>query len=379
MKKLTQIFLALLGVAALILTTLIAAGRLAWRAVRHWWKNRSKWFRCLWVATFVGLPVGLVALVAYAFYVDTYGRDYWDRTLSEHITLHSFSDNKWRVYNRMTDEYTTGKINWLSEVPENDSLAVYALPHRRGYINVNTGEIVIDAQNNNYRKAWVFSEGLGAVMQDNKVGFVNAKNEVVIPFQFDYSDQCRMYDFAYAFHHGYCAMTNADGYLGLIDRAGNWVVEPAYDYIGSPEENGYRLVNKGGRFGILDSLASVVYPADYDDIDIVPNGFVLTQGGRKWEVDCAGNVLQPFLFDATYYLNYPDGYNECGEISYVFADYVKYEVRNHCGIMNRITGKPLTPAIYSDIHLLSKELFEVQELDSYDWYLLDTKGNVVKE
>ncbi len=34
MKRLTQIFQALLGVVALILTALIAAGRLAWRKIR---------------------------------------------------------------------------------------------------------------------------------------------------------------------------------------------------------------------------------------------------------------------------------------------------------------------------------------------------------
>ena len=53
--------------------------------------------------------------------------------------------------------------------------------------------------------------------------------------------------------------------------------------------------------------------------------------------------------------------------------------QNSYGIMNRITGEPITPAIYSDINMLSKDLFEVQEYDSYDWYLLDTKGNVVSK
>ena len=85
------------------------------------------------------------------------------------------------------------------------------------------------------------------------------------------------------------------------------------------------------------------------------------------------------MYDNTYYLNYPIGYNECGEIQYAFADFVKYEVMNCYGIMNRCTGEPITPAIYSDINMLSKNLFEVQEYDSYDLYLLDTKGNVVSK
>ncbi|MBO7189568.1 MAG: WG repeat-containing protein [Alistipes sp.] len=379
MKRLSQIFQALLGVVALILTAIVAFGRLAWRTIRNWWKKRSKWLRRS-IATFLILiPVGFVALVGYALYEDAYGRDYWDRKLSENVTLRSFSDNKWRVYNKQTGEYTTEKINWVSEAPETDSLAVYALPGKRGYININTGRIIIDAEANDYRKAWVFSDGLAAVMKDGKIGFINDQNDVVIPFQFDYTDKCRMYDFGYVFHNGYCAMTDADGNLGLIDKIGNWVVEPEYDEIWAPHKSGYRVIVKDGKHGVLDSTGTVVYPAEYGYISILPEGFVLTKSGRQWQVDFEGNTLQPFMFDNTYYLNYPIGYNECGEIQYAFADFVKYEVMNSYGIMNRITGEPITPAIYSDINMLSKELFEVQEYDSYDWYLLDTKGNVVSK
>ena len=379
MKRLTQIFQALLGVVALILTAIVAFGRLAWRTIRNWWKKRSKWLRRSIATILILIPVCFVALVGYALYEDAYGRDYWDRKLSENVTLRSFSDNKWRVYNKQTGEYTTEKINWVSEAPETDSLAVYALPGKRGYININTGRIIIDAEANDYRKAWVFSDGLAAVMKDGKIGFINEQNDVVIPFLFDYTDKCRMYDFGYVFHNGYCAMTDADGNLGLIDKNGNWVVEPEYDEIWAPHKSGYRVIVKDSKHGILDSTGTIIYPAEYGYISIIPDGFVLNKGGKKWQVDFQGNVLQPFMFDNTYYLKYPVGYNECGEIQFAFADYVKYEVMNCYGIMNRITGEPITTAIYSDINMLSKDLFEVQEYDSYDWYLIDTKGNVVSK
>lgn len=379
MKRLTQIFQALLGVVALILTAIVAFGRLAWRTIRNWWKKRSKWLRRSIATILILIPVGFVALVGYALYEDAYGRDYWDRKLSENVTLRSFSDNKWRVYNKQTGEYTTEKINWVSEAPETDSLAVYALPGKRGYININSGHIIIDAEANDYRKAWVFSDGLAAVMKDGKIGFINDQNDVVIPFQFDYTDKCRMYDFGYVFHNGYCAMTDADGNLGLIDKNGNWVVEPEYDEIWAPHKSGYRVIVKDSKHGILDSTGTIIYTAEYGYISIIPDGFVLNKGGKKWLVDFQGNVVQPFMFDNTYYLKYPVGYNECGEIKYAFADFVKYEVMNSYGIMNRITGEPITPAIFSDINMLSKDLFEVQEYDSYDWYLIDTKGNVVSK
>ena len=238
---------------------------------------------------------------------------------------------------------------------------------------------MIDAEANNYRKAWVFSEGLAAVMKEGKIGFINAKNEVVIPFQFDYTDKCRMYDFGYLFHDGYCIMTNKDGDLGLIDTTGKWVVEPAYDEIWAPHESGYRIIVDNSKHGVLDSRGHVIYSAEYCYVDVLSDGFILTKGGRKWQVDFDGNIVQPFMFDGTYYLNYPIGYNECGDIQYAFADYAKYEVMNRYGIMNRITGKPITLALYSDINMLSKDLFEVQDPESYDWYLVDTQGNVISK
>lgn len=378
MKRLTQIFHALLGVAALILTALVASGRLAGRTVKSRWRKHSKRLKYSLATLAILVVAGFATVSAYAVYKDKYGRDYYDETLSRSIRLHSFADNKWRVYDCRTGAYVTPKINWLKWDEEHeDSLAVYALPDRRGYIDVNTGRIVIDAEANDYQKAWLFSEGLAAVMKEGKIGFINARNEVVIPFRYDYSDKCRMYDFGYLFHNGYCAMTDAEGDLGLIDRAGRWVVEPAYDEIWAPHESGCRIIIKEGKYGVLDPDGSLLYPAEYRYVRVVSDGFVLVKGGRQWQVDFEGDTVQPFMFDGTYYLYYPIGYNEGGDIQYALADYVKYEVMNRYGIMNRITGAPVTLAVYSEINMLSKDLFEVQECDSYEWYLLDAYGNVV--
>ena len=381
MKRLTQIFQALLGVAALVLTALIAAGRLAWRTIRNWWKKRSKWIRRSIATILILIPVGFVALIAYAYYDSEYGRWYWkDNYLTKNVEVHGFQDYKVRVYNHRTGKYTTPKVNWVADSPANDSLTVYAIPNKRGYINIKNGEIVIDAEANNYRKAWVFSEGLAAVMKDGKIGFINAENEVVIPFQFDYSDKCRMWDFGYLFHDGYCIMTNKDGDLGLIDTTGKWIVEPAYDEIWAPHESGYRIIVDNSKHGVLDSIGNVIYPAEYGYVDVLSDGFILTKGGKKWQVDFEGNVIRPFLYDSVdELLCYPVAYGDDVEYQHRLSDYVKYEVMNCYGIMNRITGEPVTPAIYSNVKMLSKDLFEVQDPESYDWYLVDTNGNVISK
>ena len=179
MKRLTQIFQALLGVAVLILTAIVAAGRLAWCKIRNWRKKRSKWVRRSIATILILIPVGLVALIACAYYDSEYGRCYWkDDYLSDDVVVHGFQNKKVRVYNNRTGKYTTPKVIWVSGASANDSLTVYAISGKRGYLNINNGEIVIDAEANNYSKAWVFSEGLAAVMKDGKIGFINAQNEV---------------------------------------------------------------------------------------------------------------------------------------------------------------------------------------------------------
>lgn len=372
MKRLTQIFQALLGVAALIITALVAIGRLTWGTFRNWWKKDPKWIHRMIVTILILIPMGIVTLIAYVYYDNKYGRWYWkDEYLSSNVEVHGFRDYKVRVYNLCTGKYTTPKVNWVANSPTNDSLTVYAIPNKRGYINTKTGKIVIDAKLNDYCKAWVFSEGLAAVMKEGKIGFINAENEVVIPFIFEYTDKCSMYDFGYIFHNGYCAMTNAEGKLGLIDKSGNWVIEPTYDEIWAPHNSGYRVFVKNKKHGIMDLVGNVLYPAEFSCISIVSDGFVIVKDGRQWQVNFDGNTVRPFMYDDTYYLYYPIGYNDCGDIQYAFADFVKYKVLDCYGIMNRITGEPITPAIYSDINMLSKDLFEVQERDSYDWHLID--------
>lgn len=379
MKRLTQIFQALLGVVALIITAIVAFGRLAWRTIRRWWRERAGWVWRTVVGCCVAFVVGFVAMAAYAIYEDEYGRDYWDRKLSRGITLRSFADNKWRIYDHKSGEYTTEKINWLSDVAEGDSLAVYAVPNRRGYINIKTGRVVVDAEKHDYRKAWVFSEGLAAVMQGDKVGFINPQNEVVIPFQFEGTDACRMCDFGYAFHGGLCAVPAANGDLGLIDRTGHWVVDATYDEIWAPQTNGFRVVVDGGSYGLLDAAGCVAYPTEYDHISILEHGLVFVRDGRMWQTDFEGNTTHPFLFEYASDLYYPLSLDEEELVVRALSDYACYTVCCRYGILNRLTGKPITPAIYSEIEMLSEGLFQVQEADGEAYYLLDHHGQSVEE
>ena len=378
MKRLTQIFQALLGVVALIFTAIIAFGRLTWRTIRNWWKNRSKWLRRSIATVLILISVGFVALMAYAYYDSEYGRWYWeDNYLSENVEVHGFHDYKVRVYNYSTGEYTTPKVNWVADSPANDSLTVYAIPNKRGYIDVNTGRIVIDAEANDYCKAWVFSEGLAAVMKDGKIGFINANNEVVIPFKFSYNHA------DYIFNNGYCVMQSEDGFEGVIDKTGEWVIEPIYKSVSDVHSvSGYRIiVDKHGQYGVLDASSQLVYPADYDYISFVDDGIMIADDGVKQMLDFACEVVKPFVVDSLDILCYPSYCDENGYDVYEYSRFATYMIYidniDYYGVIDRFTGEMIIPAIYSDVRMISDELFEVQKYNEIERVLMDTNGNIV--
>lgn len=94
------------------------------------------------------------------------------------------TDGNITIKNTQTGEVTAKKIkfDWTSASP-NDSLGVFCLDNKRGYYNSYTGKIVVPAQ---YRRAWIFSEGLAAVQKNGMIGFINRKGEVAIPFRYPY-------------------------------------------------------------------------------------------------------------------------------------------------------------------------------------------------
>lgn len=376
MRLFKEIFELLVGLVTLISTTTIALGRLGLRWLRKLWNTRRAQ---IGKGVFYGALSAILLLLLYTFIDTTLCRDYYDYYISDRVMARYYYDTETtQLYDSKEQRDITDEIGWVSDVSGDAPYVVYAIPHRRGYINIESGEIAIDAKDNNYTNAWVFSEGLAAVVKEGKVGFINEHNEVKIPFQYDYTpDKCDMCDIGFVFHNGQCVMINAEGKVGIINTQGEWIVEPQYDEVWCLQDTGYRNVVLNRKYGVLDKDGKVVYPTEYGYIGQLNDGFELTKGGRMWKEDFEGNVVIPFMVDGTYYLKYPNGYDEFDEITYTLSDYVMYEVLNCYGIMNRITGEPITLAIYSDINMLSEGVFEVQEYDSYEYYHIDTEGNLL--
>ena len=361
MKRLTKIFQALLGVCALTCTLVLVFGRLVWRKTKQWWNKRSKLVKVVIAVVFPLVILSWHLYCEYYYYFVPYNRI----SVTERIKIHRFKYFEHRIYDVEEERYLTSRFDWYRTFEEyGDSVAIYAKGEKRGFFNIYTGEIIVDLEENDYSRAWKFSEGLAAVVKDNKVGFINSKNEIVIPFIFDYYDDG--WDFDYVFHGGVCRMINKEGLLGLIDTDGNWLLAPEYNDIWDLRGEGYRVVVQKGKFGVVDARGKIVYPTEYVYARVDNDGIELTKAGKNWKVDFEGNVIRPFMF---------------GDIIYSDEnkDYAVYEVWGDYGILNLKTGQPVTPAIYSEIYFVTDKYFRVQDLSSYEYYLVDLNGDIVVE
>lgn len=372
MKMLYRFFLAVTGAVSLLFFSLTVMGRFVKGRVSCWWSVCSMKITRLLVAFLVIAVAGYLSAIAFEIYDDHYGRSSWnDEMFADGLVLHSFNDGKFRVYNLKSGMYTTPKLNWISDISGDDTTAVYAIPHKRGYVDAVSGEILIDASMNDYTSAWIFSEGLAAVVKDGKIGFINKDNEVVIPFQFDYSSRVEYLNIGYLFHNGYCVMTEPSGLLGVIDKQGNWIVEPVYDQIWAPQDQGYRVIIKNGKYGLLDENLEIVYDTVYDYVGNFSEngGIILMKDGRMWQEDYDGNIVEPFLYESVEYLYYPresDNENDRACLS----DFMKYYVAGKYGIVNRKNGKVMTSAIYDSVDMVSATVFEVKNGDNYGYHFL---------
>lgn len=215
-----------------------------------------------------------------------------DLQYSDSIVICKIGD-KDRVYNHNTGsvmhEGEIFKILPFDTVPE--SKVVYMNEKGdRGFLNVVTGAIDIKAE---YNYAWLFSEGIAAVVKDDKIGFIDKDNNVVIPFQ--YPMYASYVPYTYRFYNGYCKMTDEDGRCGLIDHEGKWVIEPKYERIKRPVFGKYRKVKLDGKWGLLDENLKLILSIKYDHITVVDSmaqRFEVTYDGKMYEMDRNGKLLE---------------------------------------------------------------------------------------
>ena len=127
-----------------------------------------------------------------------------------------------------------------------------------------------------YDMAWRFSESHCVVVKDEKLLVINKKGQVVskslLPYVLTKYDK-KNWDTKefymntkrpdYIFQYGACPIASTNGLFGLIDYRGNWIIEPIYEKISRSFGDGYRIVAKNGKTGIIDEKGKLVIAMEH--------------------------------------------------------------------------------------------------------------------
>ena len=351
-----------------------------------------KTWKKILIAALCVLAVGVTVfacLLANVYYDKYHKVSYWDvqpQYVSENILMVYGSlgqEDFVRLKDVRTDQFTTPKLQhiFINEYCKEDSLVVFRTFDRlRGYLNVNTGEIVVPAQ---YNRAWNFSEGIAGVLKDGVVSFIKEDGELAFDKTFPIYYDDDFSDIAFQFHNGLCIMKTMDNKWGLINTEGEWVVEPIYTTISAPRK-GYRIVSDGNFYGLISEKGQVVLPIEYDFIRLSsePVGFTIAKDGLAKVIDYDLKTVVPFVHDGLYVLSYVDDYRsnaiyENGELSkFIVPKYWRYDVGPGSGVIDS-DGKVIIPAKYYMVRMADDNLFDVEVTCGGDHILFNSKGQYV--
>lgn len=159
-----------------------------------------------------------------------------------------------------------------------------------GFID-NVGRLRIA---NRYEEARPFSEGLAAIRIRGKWGFIDHQEHLVIQPVYDHTGD---------FVNGK-AIVKMDGLSGLIDVSGKVIIPVRYDEVKLNEKNRF-VVRQGKMYGLADASGIIINPR-YDEIADCGNGYVIVERNGKFGVlTLRGVSTVPMIYDGLAF----DGYH----------------------------------------------------------------------
>lgn len=159
----------------------------------------------------------------------------------------------------------------------------YTMTNRVGYIDEN-GKVIIPFE---YDAIMMgdggesltfhdFSEGLVAVVKNDKYGFIDTKGEVVVPFE---------YEWASKFSDG-LAVVRANELYGAIDKTGKVVIPIEYASLGDFNDGfaaaAHPTEDMDYKYGLIDKDNNEVIPFMYERMGGFSEGLIAVQKEGKW-------------------------------------------------------------------------------------------------
>lgn len=269
----------------------------------------------------------------------------------------------------------------------------------------------------------VFAEGLLAVKDGEQWGYVNAKDEVVIDFEFDGASAFingsaivkvdTLYNLInksgeFLLDDEVDSMTRVldqkliiyrvDDEFGLMSESGKVIQEPEFDSFSGSFSEGLLAVQVGTKWGYINTKGDVKIEAEYDSARQFSQGLAVVKEGTLYGYISPRNVVE-IDFEYTYASAF-DAYDraivstENGEYHLIDKDgeviisgeYIKgsgpiYGVEDNLGLYHLVDteGDDFTDDTYTSLWALGKDYANV-ELDGLDVYqLYGEDGSLIRQ
>ena len=230
------------------------------------------------------------------------------------------SDNEWRFYDR------TGKLLYKNDFLMDN----YPLPIEEG--------------TKGYSSSGTFSEGLAAIYNGKKWGFIDTNGNIVIQ---------NKYDEINSFSEGLASVC-INGKWGFIDKSGKNIISCIYQDVCSFSE-GLAAVCIGDKWGFTDKTGNEAISCIYDEVD-------LFRDIRDHRQDCYGG-------------NWVYGNFGCYLPVYSFSEgLVAVKYHNNWRFIDK-TGKEVISCNYGDVKSFSEGLAAVNHNEK--WGFIDKTGKEV--
>ncbi len=222
--------------------------------------------------------------------------------------VHSFLDEMGKLQLSTPHEcrgpFSEGLISYYTRIDGKSSDGTNTSRHLYGYLD-RTGAIAIEAQ---FGEVNPFSEGLASVRKEagqwelGLAGYADQKGQWMIPPRFAMAGPFQG-GLAVVVKDGFCQFgedwplaapavptrsscgdnqdTKERCQYGVIDRLGNYVVQPSYDFIRDYSE-GFAAIRKQNKWGFIDKLGRVAIEPQFDIAASFSDGLAAVRLNGKW-------------------------------------------------------------------------------------------------
>lgn len=113
------------------------------------------------------------------------------------------------------------------------------------------------------------------------------------------SDQmCTSFDWEFGGFSGAYLIVRHMGAFGLVNKAGELVVEPKYDLLEMLDNPAYVKVKKGDYYGVIDVTGKLIVPVEYDYVGRMSEDIIVVRKGNVYGCfDKNGTTVVPLQYD----------------------------------------------------------------------------------